>query len=57
MRTRGFSVCLQKEHSSFQLRREWYYEHNKGGEVKELQKEVELRQKAFMKMLLSKYSD
>jgi len=50
-------VCLHMEHSSCQLRREWYYEHNKGGEVKELQKEVERREKAFMKMLLSKYSD
>jgi hypothetical protein len=27
------------------------------GEVKELQKEVERREKVFMKMLLSKYSD
>jgi hypothetical protein len=50
-------VCLHKKHSSCQLCREWYYEHNKGGEVKELQKEVERREKAFMKMLLSKYSD
>jgi hypothetical protein len=39
------------------LRREWYYEHNKGWEVKELQKAEELREKAFMKMMLSKYSD
>ncbi len=31
VRARGFSVCLHKEHSSCQLRREWYYEHNKGG--------------------------
>ena len=57
MRVRGFSVCLHKEHSSCQLRREWYYEHNKGGEVKEFQKEVDRREKALMKMLLSKYSD
>ncbi len=57
MRDRGFSVCLHKEHSSCQLRREWYYEHNRGGGVKELQKEVEHREKTFMKMLTSKNSD
>jgi len=45
------------EHTSCHLRRYWYYENNKVGEVKELQKEVERREKAFMKMLLSKYSD
>jgi hypothetical protein len=33
------------------LSREWYYEHNKGGEVKEVQKEVERREKTFMKMV------
>jgi hypothetical protein len=46
VRARGFSLCLHKEHS-YQLRREWYYEHNKGGELKELQKEVELREKTL----------
>ena len=45
------------EHLSCHECRMWYYEHNKVGEVQELQKEVDHREKVFMKMLLSKGSD
>ena len=43
-----FSVCLNMEHTSCHLRRYWYYENNKVGKVKELQKEVDCTEKAFM---------